>query len=121
MFNTDLSLEPFVAPPSATNNFSELNRLLSAAIVSTNFRNLLINSPESALARGYQGEKFHLSNEDFHWLVSIQATNLPDFASQLLEYQNTRKSANEIAFAVKIPAMSRVGYKDAKDMDWRFG
>jgi hypothetical protein len=121
MFNTDLSFEPVAAPIDGSNNYCELNRLLSAAIVSSNFRNLLINNPESALAKGYQGEKFNLSNEDYHWLVSIEATDLPNFASQLLEYQNTRKPANEIAFAVKIPAMSRVGYKDAKDMDWRLG
>ncbi len=121
MFNTDLSFEPSTTPVNLSANFSELNRLLSAAIVSTNFRNLLINSPESALAKGYQGEKFNLSSEEYHWLVSIQASDLPDFATQLLEYQNARKPANEIAFAVKIPAMSRIGYKDAKDMDWRFG
>jgi len=121
MFNTDLSIEPAAAPVSVPNNFCELNRLLSAAIVSTNFCNMLINNPESALAKGYQGEKFNLSNEEYRWLVSIQATDLPNFASQLLEYQNTRKSVNEMAFAVKIPAMSRVGYKNAKDMDWRLG
>ena len=122
MFNTEISIEPTVASINSSNHYRDLNRLLSAAIVSTNFRNLLINNPESALAKGYQGEKFNLTPEEYRWLVSIQATDLPNFASQLFEYQNTGKvEEQEMAFVVKIPAMSRIGYKDAKDMDWRIG
>jgi hypothetical protein len=86
-----------------------LNRLLSAAIVSTGFRNLLITNPETALIKGYQGEKFNLTNDEYRWLISIQAVDLASFATQLLDYQNTSKADADLTYAVKIPAMSRIG------------
>jgi len=92
----------------STTNYGELNRLLSAAIVSTGFRNMLITNPETAIVKGYQGEKFNLSPDEYRWLVSVQATDLASFASQMLDYQNQRTPAKNLAFAVKIPAMSRI-------------
>jgi len=65
----------------------ELNRLLSAAVVSKNFRNVLLTSPEVALASGYQGEKFNLSDADRSWLFSIKPTSLVDLAANLVNYQ----------------------------------
>ena len=94
--------------PECTTNYCELNRLLSAAIVSAGFRNMLISNPETAVDKGYQGEKFNLNPDEYRWLVSVQATDLASFASQMLDYQNKRTPVRDLAIAVKIPAMSRV-------------
>jgi hypothetical protein len=65
----------------------ELNRLLSAAVVSKSFRNMLLSSPEVALASGYQGEKFNLSDADRAWLFSIKPTSLVDLAANMVIHQ----------------------------------
>jgi hypothetical protein len=104
-----------------TTNYCELNRLLSAAIVSTGFRNMLISNPETAIDKGYQGEKFNLSPDEYRWLVSVQATDLASFASQMLDYQNKRTPASDLAIAVKIPAMSRVCNGKIIENDWPLG
>jgi hypothetical protein len=109
MFDTDFTYTQTITTTDRTTNYTELNRLLSAAIVSTGFRNLLISNPETALIKGYQGEKFNLTDDEYRWLVSIQATDLASFATQLLDYQNTSKDAADLAYAVKIPVMSRIG------------
>src|SRR3972149_5987294 len=86
MYDIDLTYNQTETDAKFTANYRELNRLLSAAIVSAGFRNMLISHPETAIAKGYQGEKFDLSSEEYRWLVSIQATDLASFASQLLDY-----------------------------------
>jgi hypothetical protein len=109
MFDTDLISYQSATTAERTVDYIELNRLLSAAIVSTGFRNMLINSPEQALAKGYQGENFNLTSDEYRWLVSVQATDLASFASQLLEYQNTHTLAGDLGFVVEIPTMSHIG------------
>ena len=71
----------------STHETNELSRLLCAAVVSPRFRDQLLKDPESALRSGYQSETFHLSPEERSWVLSIQAVNLADFASQLVEFQ----------------------------------
>jgi hypothetical protein len=73
----------------------ELNRLLSAAVVSKSFRNMLLTNPEIAVASGYQGETFNLSSDDQSWLYSFRPTSLIDLAANMVTYQQERK--------VKIP------------------
>lgn len=68
----------------------ELSRLLSAAVVSPRFCSMLLTNPEKALRMGYQSEPFKLSPEEKMWVLSIQADNLPDFASEIVKYQNQR-------------------------------
>jgi hypothetical protein len=65
----------------------ELNRLLSAAVVSKTFFNMLRTNPEIALASGYQGETFNLSDADRNWLFSIRPASLVDFAANMVTYQ----------------------------------
>jgi proline racemase len=65
----------------------ELNRLLSAAVVSQNFCDMLLANPEIALDTGYQGESFNLSDADRNWLFSIRSSNLVDFAANMVTYQ----------------------------------
>jgi len=61
----------------------EYGRIMSAAVVSSQFRQLLISNPSVALSAGFAGEKFSLNNEDRSRLTAIRATSLADFASQL--------------------------------------
>jgi hypothetical protein len=121
MFNTDWTYDQTSTNTDRTTNYCELNRLLSAAIVSTGFRNMLMTNPESAIIKGYQGEKFNLSSDEYRWLVSVQATDLASFASQMLDYQNKRTPAGDLAIAVKIPAMSRVSNGEIIEYDWPLG
>ena len=55
-----------------------LNHLLAAAVVSRQFREMLLQDPEAALERGYLGEKFELSHEERERLTSVRARSLAD-------------------------------------------
>ncbi|MFN7036908.1 MAG: hypothetical protein ACK4SN_11140 [Bellilinea sp.] len=68
----------------------EYGRILTAAVISAQFRQLLLSNPAKALAAGFGGEAFHLSSEDRSRLVAIRATSLADFASQLSGYNANR-------------------------------
>ncbi len=118
MLNIDLTYhQPAIEMKRTTDN-RELNRLLSAAIVSTGFRNLLMTNPEGAIAKGYMGEKFHLSDEEYAWLMSVEASDLTSFAAQLLEFQTVRTPENDLAFPMKIPAMAYANKGDMQEIDW---
>jgi hypothetical protein len=87
----------------------ELNRLLSAAVVSKSFRNMLLANPEIAVASGYQGEKFNLSAEDQSWLFSIRPANLVDLAASMVAYQQNTKQENRVKLPVEpVPHYVRV-------------
>lgn len=87
------------SPMEYSSRNDELNRLLSAAVVSKSFRNILLTSPEIALASGYQGEAFNLSDADRSWLFSIKPTDLVDLAANMVVYQ--QKLSQECP--VKVP------------------
>ena len=80
----------------------ELNRLLSAAVVSKSFRNMLLTNPEIALASGYQGETFNLSDADRSWLFSIKPNSLVDLAADMVTHQQTLSQE----CPVKVPLQS---------------
>lgn len=61
----------------------EVSRVLTAAVVNHKFSHLLLNDPRTALAAGYNGESFQLSPEETKLIMSIKASSLRDFASQL--------------------------------------
>ena len=61
----------------------EYSRILTAAVISAQFRQLLLSNPGKAIAAGFGGEAFDLDNEDRNRLASIRATSLAEFASQL--------------------------------------
>ena len=63
----------------------ELNRLVTAAVVSKSFCELLLDDPAEAIAAGYNGEAFLLTAEEQDLVVSIQAATLQEFAIQLLD------------------------------------
>jgi len=63
----------------------ELNRLVTAAVVSKRFCELLLEDPAEAIADGYAGEAFLLTDEEHDLVLSIQASTLQEFAIKLLD------------------------------------
>jgi hypothetical protein len=87
----------------------EMNRLLCAAVVSKSFRSMLITNPEIAVASGYQGESFNLSDEDRSWLFSVRPANLVDFAANMVTYQQKTNQENRVKLPVEpVPQYVRV-------------
>jgi hypothetical protein len=82
--DTGMSALQFYISPTRRIN-PELNRLLTAAVINRNFCKLLLKDPANALANGYNGEYFHLANEEKDRLLSIRARSLDEFAKRLLE------------------------------------
>ncbi|MFW5941473.1 MAG: hypothetical protein ACOC8X_02920 [Chloroflexota bacterium] len=71
---------------SARNEVSmnrEVSKLLTAAVVSKAFCQLLLTNPAQALEDGYNGMRFALTNQEKELLLSIQATSLPELATQI--------------------------------------
>jgi hypothetical protein len=87
----DAPITPVKRPIDTSPDNDELNRLLSAAVISKSFRNMLLTNPEIAVASGYQGETFNLSLEDQNWLYSIRPSNLVDLAANMVTYQQESK------------------------------
>jgi hypothetical protein len=87
----------------------ELNRLLSAAVVSKSFRSMLLSNPEIAVTSGYQGETFNLSEEDRSWLYSIRPANLVDLAANMVAYQQNVRQDSKLNIPVEhMPHLVRV-------------
>ena len=63
----------------------EINRLLSAAVVSAAFRRLLLSDPVAALAGGYSGESFEIQDEELAQIILIRAGTLAEFAGELID------------------------------------
>ena len=59
---------------------SGLDHLFAAAVVSRQFREMLLKDPETAVQRGYLGERFELSHEERERLASARAQSLADLA-----------------------------------------
>jgi len=64
-----------------------ISRLLSAALISKNFRELLLTDPDQALIQGYLGEDFLLTYHEKKLVLGIRAENLIDFAKQITSNQ----------------------------------
>ena len=62
---------------------SALHRLFAAAVVSDQFRKTLLRAPEEALANGYLGQTFPLTDQEKKIIKTIRAENLSDFAQQV--------------------------------------
>ncbi len=61
----------------------EYSRILSAAVINSGFRQMLLKDPVKAICSGYSGEKFDLNSADKSRLASIHAASLAEFAAQL--------------------------------------
>lgn len=73
----------------------EVTRLLSAAVVSKRFRELLLHDPQKALEAGYLGRSFALEDEDRAMILSIQADTLAEFALQIVQWCESAQPAQE--------------------------
>ena len=62
---------------------SGLHRLFAAAIVSDQFRSMLLKEPETALAGGYLGQNFCLTDQEKRIIKTVHAENLTDFAQKV--------------------------------------
>ena len=60
-----------------------LHRLFAAAVVSNQFRTTLLREPEKALANGYLGQIFPLTDQEKKIIKTIRAENLSDFAQKV--------------------------------------
>lgn len=82
-----LTLNTYSAPSLSfgkpANVRTGLHRLFAAAIVSDQFRETLLNKPEEALANGYLGQTFMLSDQEKMLIKSIQADTLTDLAQKV--------------------------------------
>ena len=61
----------------------EYSRILTAAVINLQFRQLLLSNPAKAIDAGYNGESFELAREEKKRVAAIRATSLADFATQL--------------------------------------
>ncbi|HEX9331333.1 MAG TPA: hypothetical protein VF896_05570 [Anaerolineales bacterium] len=83
MLTLDIYSNPtqgFQKPPVAR---TALHRLFAAAIVSDQFRKTLLRAPEEALANGYLGQTFPLTDQEKKIIKTIRAENLTDFAQKV--------------------------------------
>jgi len=70
----------FVRPASTRTG---LQRLFAAAIVSDQFRETLLKQPEEALAKGYLGQTFTLTDRECLIIKSTRADTLTDLAQKV--------------------------------------
>lgn len=86
-------MHPPASQPTASLS-KNLNRLLSAAVVSPRFQRLLLTDPVAALAAGYNGETFQLTQAEYAAVTSLCVGTIREFASQLLHiFQHANSDA----------------------------
>jgi hypothetical protein len=74
---------PSFSVRKSANEQSGLHRLLAAAVVNSQFREVLLSEPEMALASGYLGQTFSLTDQEKTVISNVRAKNLTDFAQQV--------------------------------------
>jgi len=79
-----------VALQRTDSDFYEINRVLAAAVVSQKFCALLLSDPARAVAQGYAGEQFILSDVEYDLVISAQGCSLQDFARRIGETISSR-------------------------------
>ena len=85
-----MTMLTFDAFPSSSLSFHRnsvgrtgLHRLFAAAIVSNQFRETLLREPEAALANGYLGQPFALTDQEKTIIESVRANTLTDLAQKV--------------------------------------
>jgi hypothetical protein len=76
--------------PQSMDEHGELDRLLAAAVVNSQFCARLLEDPAGAVKAGLQGESFHLSEEEAAVLYSIEAATLAELAEGLAQFFRER-------------------------------
>ena len=67
-------------------NHKSLNELVCAATINVRFREALLRDPAKAIASGYFGHSFALTQEERDLVVGIRAKGLEDFAAQVYHF-----------------------------------
>lgn len=62
---------------------SGLHQLVTAAVVNSQFREKLLCEPEIALANGYLGQAFLLTDHEKAIITTVRAKDLTDFAQKV--------------------------------------
>ncbi|MGC8856594.1 MAG: hypothetical protein ACP5QU_07335 [Anaerolineae bacterium] len=79
-----MALDPAPVRLQETQNQpSGLPQLFAAAVVSRQFREKLLREPEAALASGYLGQAFALTDQEQALIKSIRADSLTDLARKV--------------------------------------
>lgn len=86
--NNRIQKSDLYGPSNGSRAHQECSRILTAAVINMQFRNLLLSNPGQAIERGYGGEAFALAREEKRRVAEIKATSLADFASQLNQVLN---------------------------------
>ncbi len=76
----------------SSSNHSGLGYLFAAAVVNRQFREMLLEDPETALQKGYLGEVFELSREERKQITSARARSLADLARKVTLADHSRRS-----------------------------
>jgi hypothetical protein len=82
---------------SASRAYQEVSRILTAAVISSQFRQLLLSNPDKAISSGFGGEVFNLKREEKNRIASIRAKNLADFAAQVRSMDLSRMACRSLA------------------------
>ena len=61
----------------------EFSRILSAAVINRNFREKLLSDPALAIASGFNGESFDLTDSEKKELSALKGLTLSEFALQI--------------------------------------
>lgn len=83
MVTLDFSSPTIIKYPESLPEQNGLPRLFAAAVVSRQFREELLREPEIALANGYLGQSFPLTDRETNLIKSIRADSLVDLAQKL--------------------------------------
>jgi hypothetical protein len=92
----------------------EMSRLLTAAVVNPEFRNLLLTNPPIALSSGYNGETFDFTLDAQALILSIQANSLEEFATQLVKGRDNGKGHGPTGSGQRINEASKVNGQPAE-------
>jgi hypothetical protein len=69
--------------PKPAMDRSGIHRVFTAAIVNSQFREKLLREPEMALASGYLGQTFALTDQERTIISNVRASDLTDFAQKV--------------------------------------
>jgi hypothetical protein len=72
--------------PVKQNQNTEISRILSAAVISEPFCQLLLNSPTHAIESGFHDEYFNVNAQELAKIEAIHASNLVDFATKITNF-----------------------------------
>jgi len=85
MVLNDISTNPVQVAAGQGTCSSEISKIISAAVINTDFRESLLADPARAINDGYHGQMFYLTNEEKAWINSIKVSAISEFAKKILQ------------------------------------